>query len=673
MAGISRKLERRTTCPLDCPDSCGLTAEVIDGKIVSLSGDKEHPYTRGIICKKMKSYHKRLYSDKRILYPMKRTGKKGMAEFSKISWRQAYDILARKIIYTKEHFGGESILPFVYAGNMGLINRFAGYPLFNKLGASKLEETICSTAAGAGWKSQCGDVPGCPPETAEDSDLIIIWGSNTKVTNMHFWPYVAASRKKGGRVLVIDPYKNLTAQSADFYLQVKPGGDTALALGVVKVLLDVEGVNGSFIEGFCSGFEALEQYIRDTPWSEFIEQSGLGKKEIEEVADLLQKHSKTFVRIGIGITRNRRAGMTIRSITSLAAVLGLFDGGKGRGVLLTTSAFSGDKDRLTYPSLAENKSRKFNMVQLGNCLHSATPPVKMLFIYNANPLSVVPDSSLVRRAMEKEDLFTVVHEQVMTPTAKYADLILPATTFLENKDFYTAYGHFYMSVSEPVVSPLGEAKSNFDFFQGLAMELGFNDPPFLQNIQQRMTDYLESMQGLPEEFPFNANMTERPFLSTRCTKGKPYFSKPEKLFNFTVDDNPQIPGIPCLMGVGEFEDVDYLARFPFKLITPPHMDLLNSTFGERYEGKMGEVLIHPEDARDNDVVDGMVITMNNNRGWTRRIARVTDDTQRGLLVAEGIFWQSGEYPNAINDLTSQKLTDMGGGGTFHESRVAIIV
>jgi anaerobic selenocysteine-containing dehydrogenase len=668
-----KRIEKRTTCPLDCPDSCGMIASVVSGKVAALNGDKEHPYTRGVICKKMRTYHERLYSDKRILYPLQRTGKKGAAEFKKISWEQAYDILARKITQIQEEHGGEAILPFVYAGNMGAVNRFAGYPLFNKLGASQLEETICSAASGSGWKSQCGDIPGSPPETAEDAELIIIWGSNTKVTNMHFWPYAAAARKKGGRVLVIDPYRNITAQSADIYLQAAPGGDSALALGALKALLEKDQVNRDFIENSSVGFEILENYLNKTPWHLFVEQSGLGKERIEEFADLLQKYSKTFIRIGVGMTRNSRAGMGIRSITSLAAALGLFDGKKGRGVLLSSSAFSGDNDTLTWPSLSEKKRRTFNMVQLGNCLSSAESSVKMLFVYNANPLSVTPDSSLVRQALEKEDLFTVVHEQVMTPTAKYADLVLPAATFLENKDIYTAYGHFYMSAAEPAVSPLGETKSNFDFFQGLAAKLGYDDPPFLQTLEERMEEYFKSMKGVPEDISFKDLVLGQAVLSTRCLKGQPFFSKDKSLFSFTCKKDPSIPEIPSLTTVGEFEDADYLARFPFKLITPPHMDLLNSTFGDRYEGDLGEVLIHPEDAQKHSIEDSKIITIVNNRGWTKRVARVTDDTQKGLLVAEGIFWQSDEHPSGINDLTSQKLTDMGCGGTFHESRVSILI
>lgn len=663
---------KKTVCPLDCPDSCAMIASIEDGRVTGLAGDPEHPYTRGVICRKMKRYHERQYSESRLRYPMKREGKKGEGRFTRISWDEAYSILTGKIQKTIEDYGGDAILPFVYAGNMGAVNRFAGYPLFNKLGTSRLLETICSTAAKAGWRSHCGDVPGSPPEIAEDADLIIIWGSNTKVTNMHFWPYVARARKRGAKLVVIDPYRNVTAASADIHLKVAPGGDSALALALLKLLGEQEAFDCSFIDSSTTGFTSLEKYIGKASLSELTANSGLSEEQVRELADLLAITPKCFIRLGVGMTRNSRAAMGIRAITSLSAALGLFDGGEGRGVLLTSSAYKGDAEKLTWDSLAAKPPRIFNMVQLGNCLHSASPPIKMLFVYNANPLSTTPDGSLVRQALADPDLFTVVHEQVMTPTARYADLLLPATTFLENKDLYTGYGHFYLSIADAAVQPFAETKSNFDFFQELACKLGFTDPPFQQTLEQRMETYLATLQGLPENFDRHDFEYGRPYLSTRSNPRKPVFFKDGQLYSFINDSDASLPQIPCITAGNEFDCADYLARYPLKLIAPPHPDLLNSTFGERYEGEPGDVLVHPVDADRFGVTDGKVITLYNDRGWARRKARISDAPRQGLIVAEGIFWESETHPAGINDLTSQKLTDMGGGGTYHESRVAIL-
>lgn len=664
-------IKKKTICPLDCPDSCGMIATVVDGRVTELAGDPEHPYTRGFICRKMRRYPERLYGEHRVLYPQIRTGKKGEGRFRRIAWDEALTILADRLAETCRRFGGEAILPYSYAGNMGAVNRFAGYPLFHRLGASQLDQTICSAAAGAGWSRQCGATPGCPPENAADAELIVAWGVNIKVTNIHFWQYVAAARKRGGRLLVIDPYGNETAKSADIHLSVLPGGDLALALGVLRVLLERDLLDLDFLARETEGFDDFCESLQGLERSELIRESGVSHQAMVELATLLARTPKTFIRIGIGLSRHSRGGMAVRGIAALAGALGLFAGGPGRGVLLTTGAFRGDKATLTWPSLAPGKTRTVNMIHLGHALTALQPPVHALFVYNANPCSVNPDGATVRRGLAREDLFTVVHEQVLTPTARYADLLLPATTFLENSDIYTAYGHFYLGVAHPVIEPVAEARSNFDLFQGLALKMGFSDPAFYQSCEARIADYLHSMQGLPEacdkELVLAGNLVQS---TNSCSDGRVLMGGGGK-FSFVSQALGLEPQIPCLSRAGEFADPDLLARFPFRLIVPPHADLLNSTFGERYPGRRGEVLVSPEDAARLGILDGEKITLKNYRGRVERIAKVTADTRPGVLVAEGIFWPIDEDDVGINDLTSQKLSDMGGGATFHETLVAI--
>ncbi|MGB3224681.1 MAG: molybdopterin-dependent oxidoreductase [Desulforhopalus sp.] len=667
------KLRKKTICPLDCPDSCGMIATVIDGKISALQGDKEHPYTNGFICRKMRRYPERLNSSSRILYPQLRVGEKGEGRFRRIDWEQALDIFAARLEEIRQQDGGESILPYSYAGNMGAVNRFAGYPLFHKLGTSRLDQTICSAAAAAGWEKQCENVPGCPPENAADAELIVAWGINIKVTNVHFWQYVSAARKGGGKLLVIDPYCNQTGKSADSYLQVKPGGDSALALGVMKSLIERGLVDHEFIASQTQGFEQQAAYLKSRGWDDFVQASGVSKNEIIELASRLAGAPRTFFRIGIGLSRNSRGGMAVRSISSLAACLGLFKGGKGRGVLLSSGAFKGDRDKLTYPSLAEQQAgtqaRTVNMIQLGHALTALVPPVKALIVYNSNPASVNPDGSTVRRGLAREDLFTVVHEQVLTPTAKYADLLLPATTFLENLDIYTGYGHFYLGVAKPVIEPMGEAWSNFKLFQRLALKMGFDDPPFHQSCEDRILDYLEGMQGLPDNCDLQEIVSGKLIHSTKSFNDGHVLVEGKMIFRFDSPGSDHLPTIACLTPAGEFADPDLQSRFRFQLITPPHPDLLNSTFGEMYPEKTGKVLIHPEDAATCAILEGDEVILQNDRGRTERSARLTTDTRKGVLVAEGIFWS--DVSGGINDLTSQKLTDMGNGATFHESLVSL--
>jgi len=306
--------KKKTICPLDCPDSCGMIATVVNGRITGLNGDKDHPYTNGFICRKMRSYPDRLYGSERVLYPQVRDGKKGEGKFRRIDWDEAFDILAKRLMEIKQQHGGQAILPYSYAGNMGAVNRFAGFPFFHRLGSSRLDQTICSAAAGAGWQKQCGNLPGSPPEKALDADQIICWGINCRVTNVHFWQYVARAKKKGCKVLVIDPYRNVTAKSADIYLPVKPGGDAALALGILKVLIEQHHVAHKYIEEETEGFDELSNYLKNSDWQDFIAQSGIEKERMEEMAELLHRSPKTFLRLGAGLTRNSRGGMAVRAI-----------------------------------------------------------------------------------------------------------------------------------------------------------------------------------------------------------------------------------------------------------------------------------------------------------------------------------------------------------------------
>ncbi len=665
----SKKAEyKKTICPLDCPDSCGIIAKVVAGRVKSLRGDPEHPYTRGMICRKMSKYPQRLYSKDRVLYPMRRVGKKGAGLFQRISWDEALALLAENIQRCVAQFGGEAILPYQYAGNMGVINRNGGYGLYNKLGTSMLKETICSAAAGAGWSLHLGDVPGSPPEIAEDSGLIVAWGINVKVSNVHFWRYIAEAKKKGASLIVIDPYRNETAASAHQHLQILPGGDGALALGALKFLVEEELINRELVENETAGFAELEQYLIKTPWSAFSRLSGLAKKEITSFARLLAENPKTFVRIGMGLSRNSRGGMSVRSIVSLGAALGLFAGGDGRGVLLSSHAFTGDKNLVRFPELAEKKERRVvNMAHLGHALTALEPPVKLFIVYNCNPVSVAPDTSMVRQGLLREDLFTVVHEQVMTPTAKYADLLLPATTFLENRDVYTGYGHFQLGVVDKVIEPVGEALSNFDLFQRLARQLGYDDPPFRQKVDERISSYIQSVEGLPASFTLKDGGTVDWVTSTRKRKKASVFARWGVRFSFHGAGGA---GIPVLLEPDESGNPDLLCRYPLRLITPPHRELLNSTFGELHPKRPGDVLIHPADAEKYGIAQGSRVRLLNFRAATIRVARITERTPEGLLVAEGLFWQlDGEL--GINGLTSQKLTDIGEGPTFHESLVTI--
>ena len=667
-------IQKKTICPLDCPDACGIIATLEDGEITRLDGDPDHPFTQGFLCKKVRTYHHRIQSDERVLYPHKRAGNKGEGKFERISWDEAWEILVGKLTAIKDEHGAEALLPYSYAGNMGKVNFHAGDPFFHTYGASRLKRTICSTAAKAGWALHYGENPSSPPEKVLDSDLIIAWGINIKVTNIHFMPLVVKARRAGARFIVIDPYENITAQAADDHYRVKPGGDTALALGILKILVENNRIDQNFIDQYSEGFDELRQYVESVELESLVAKSGLSTSQIKELAGLLADHPRTFIRVGVGLSRNTQGAMSSRAIVCLSAALGLFDGKSGAGALLSSLSFRLDHGVMSFYSMATTPARSINMVRLGEALTQLTPPIKGLFVYSSNPLSVAPDSSQVRKGLAREDLFTIVHEQFYTPTTDYADLLLPATTSFENEDIYIGFGHFYMGKTEPVISPRGEAISNFDLFQTLATKMGFKDPAFHQSASQRIDTYLPTIVGLPEKYVREGLPAGETILSDLHKIGGDFKAFGGQRFRFTAAlMTPGAPGFPSVIPNKEFDDVEMSRRFPFALITPPNGELLNSTFGERYKNKTGEVLMHPEDAKVANIKTGDLVEISNDRGCNIRVVNVTEKTQPRLLVAEGIYWQSeSSGQTGINDLTSQAITDIGEGGTFHESRVKIV-
>ncbi len=665
--------QKKTICPLDCPDACGMIASMEDNIITRLDGDPDHPFTSGFLCKKVRTYHERVQSEDRILFPQKRTGEKGEGKFKRISWDEAWSILVHKLGNIKDQHGGEALLPYSYAGNMGKVNFFAGHPFFHRYGASQLNRTICSVAAKTGWNLHYGSHPQSPPEKVVDADLVIAWGINAKVTNIHFMPLVVKARRRGARFIVIDPYENVTAEAADDHYRVKPGGDASLALGILKHLTESNRIDRQFIEQYSDGFAELARYLANNSLETFAEASGLALDSLMELADLLARNPKTFIRVGVGLSRNTQGAMATRAIACLSAAVGLFDGKEGAGALLSSQSFSLDPRVFGFASLIDKPTRTINMVRLGEALTEASPAIKGLFVYSSNPLSVAPDSSKVRKGLEREDLFTVVHEQFHTSTTKYADLLLPASTSFENDDIYIGYGHYFMGRTEPAIAPRGESISNFELFQTLALKMGYDDPAFHQNVHDRIQSYLPAISGLAASEIQNGLPAGVAVRSEKYDIGGDFTQFKGKHFTFTLPgDAAGESGHPQLIERSELDDPGLVQKYPFALITPPNSELLNSTFGERYPDKTGKVLIHSEDASAADIADTDLVEIYNNRGFNRRLGEVTDKTQPGLLVAEGIYWQTdASQQTGVNDLTSQAITDAGEGGTFHESRVGI--
>ncbi|NOY53404.1 MAG: molybdopterin oxidoreductase family protein [Deltaproteobacteria bacterium] len=677
---MTANVRHLSVCPLDCPDTCGLIVNIEQGRVVSLAGNPAHPYTQGYICGKMRRYPEKIYSPGRIMTPLRRTGPKGSGTFEPISWDDALDEIHDRFQAIIDRYGAEAILPYSYSGTMGLIQRNAGHPFFYKLGASRLDRTICSSTAEAGWDYAAGRGISHDPEGMADSDLILLWGINAASTNLHILPFVKAARSKGAPLIVIDPYRNRTAKMADRHLMLKPGTDTALALGIMHLLIAEGWIDRNYIDGMTLGFDALRDQVRDFPPRRTAKITGLTETEIRDLAQSYGEADAPFIRLGMGMSRQRGGGMAIRSVACLPALTGAFAKRGGGITLMTGSYFELDMEAVQGEALLAGRTpRTFNMIHLGRILTEPQgPPVKGLFIYHSNPAATAPRQGKVMEGLRREDLFTIVHEQVRTDTVDYADLVLPATTFLEHTDLYKSYGHCYLQYAASALPPVGESKSNRELFRLLADRFGFTDPFF-----SRTTDeIIEELIAPPSSFRNGINLAllkEKGFARLNVDRGgNPFengFFTPSGKFEF-YSESMKKSGLPPLPDYRPPEPEER-TRYPLILITPPAHHFLNSTFSGiesiRILEKEPSLWIHPDDAEARGIHNGDPIRLFNDEGECSLPARVTGETGRGVVVAESVWWPKSMQDNiGINALVSDEEADMGGGPAFHYSPVEVI-
>lgn len=663
-----------SVCTKDCPDTCGLLAKVENGKITKIKGDPEHPFTQGFICKKAGYFPEHVHNKDRILTPLKRTGSKGSGQFEQISWDEALDRITDSIKGVVESYGPESILPYLYAGHMGMIQRNAGKAFFHKLGASHLLGTICGPAATAGYEATLGTGPSTDIESTVDADLIIIWGGNTLTTNVHAWPFFTKARKKGARIVVIDPYRTRTAKEADSHLMLRPGTDAALALGMMQVLISENLIDRDYLAGHSTGFGELAGRAGQYPPETASEICGIPAQKIRELALAYGNARAPYIRTGWGPARQLRGAMAMRTIACLPALVGAFKH-PGGGITRSLGGGPSDKTRLTRPDLCPPGTRVINMVELGHALtRMDDPPVKLLYNFMSNPAAVAPQSAMVHQGLAREDLFLVVHELFMTDTALYADIILPAASFLEMTDIYNAYGHNYLRMARPVIPPQGESRSTLDVFQALARRMGFEEDVFRLDEEDLIKGFMQ------DEHPTLRGIDHDAFYQGKAVRlnipANPYadgFNTPSgkiELFSQAWQDQGLDP-LPCGKVV---RDPDGGSKYRLELITPPHHLFLNSAFNEipelREMAGPASVMIHPDDAAERGITQGDLVRIFNDRGECRLYADVTPDTQPGLVVAEGLHWpRLSPGGKGANQLTSQRLTDKGETCAFHCSLV----
>jgi anaerobic selenocysteine-containing dehydrogenase len=676
--------QKHSVCALDCPDTCALVLNIDPAAhATKIAGDPQHPITRGFLCGKVTKYLEREYHPDRLLYPLRRTGLKGEGKFTRISWDEALGDIAERLSAISSESGPEAVLPYSYAGTMGLLN-YGGMDrrFFHRLGASRLDRTICSNTGGVALMESQGARFGVEPEQFAQAKLIIAWGANVLGTNSHLWPFIVEARRHGAKFYVIDPVKNRTGRAADKHFAINPGADLALALGLIHIILRDQLEDRAYIDSYTNGFGDLAALARDYSPSRVAPLTGIAEPEIELLAREYATLQPAAIRLNYGVQRSDRGGAAVRAIAALPVLTGAWRL-VGGGLQLTTSgAFEFNSAVLERPDLQKasplgREARLINMSRLGHALlEMAEPPVRALVVYNSNPAAIAPNQSKVIAGFKRDDLFTVVLEQFQTDTADYADIVLPATTFLEHTDIYRAYGHYYLQLARPALPAPGETKTNVEIFRLLAKRMGFKDPCFDDSEDQMMEALLSSGSPFLRGITLDRLERERSVRLNVSPAGKPFlpfanggFRTPSGKFEFGAEYLSYTPPVESRFG-----DTSLHQRFPLELISGKNDDSMNSTFGYRGEvDKQTSLLsIHPADAAQRQIADGAFVRVWNDRGECHFRANVNGDVQPGVLRARSLGWAKiARGRRGVNQLTSDRLTDMGGGPTFYSCLVEV--
>ncbi len=710
-------------CPHDCPDACGVLITVEDGRATKIQGDPRHPVTRGFLCAKVAKYLDRVYSPDRVLYPMRRIAAKGLGAeqrsfapleqpgaavptqpqsgqvWRRITWDEALDEIANRFRAIIAEFGPEAILPYSYGGTLGALNGASmDRRFFTRLGASELERTICSSAGEAGLESVMGVKLGTEPDQFVHSRYIIAWASNIHGNNVHLWPYIVEARRRRAKLVVIDPYRTRTAACADWYLPINPGTDGALALAMMHVIIAEHLHDADYVAKYTLGFDALREKVKAYPPERVAQWTGISAEDIRKLAREYATTRPAVIRLNYGVQRSDGGGMATRAISMLPCIIGALKEVGGGIHLSTSGAFDLNKIALRRPDLrphGRKPPRVVNMVELGKALNTLNdPPLKALFVYSSNPAAVCPNHNEVVRGLKRPDLFTVVHEQFFTDTTDYADIVLPATTFFEHKDLQTAYGHYYLQISDQAIDPLGECRCNVDLFRGLAARMGFTDACFSQSIDSMIEGALSSnnpwLQGITRErleleghirlnFAASAGPADQPQAASApflpFAEGK--FRTPSGKAEF-YSETMQALGLDPVADFkppAESRHGTERATFPLELLARKADNFLNSTFTNQPSVQQMEQVnlleMHSSDARARGIADGETVRVFNRRGEIFLKARVDGSVQPGVVSAQ-LNWAklSPEFRN-INVLTSEKLSDLGNSATFYSVLVDV--
>ncbi len=685
----------RAACPHDCPDTCAMLVTVTDGVATAIRGDPDHPNTAGVLCTKVSRYLERTYHPDRIRQPLKRIGPKGSGQFAPIGWEEALATIAARLQGVAAR-DPRAILPYSYAGTMGAVQgESMAMRFFNRIGASRLDRTICASAGGVGMKYTVGAKIGTDTEQFEHARLILIWGGNPIASNLHFWMRAQEARRKGAILVAIDPYRSLTAEKCQHHVALLPGTDAALALGIMHVLVRDGLLDHDYIDHYTLGFESLRERVVEWTPQRTADTCGIDAARVEWLARLYgetaQRGEPVAIRMNYGLQRVRGGGMAVRNIACLPALVGAWRHPAGGVLLSSGDSFPRRPDRLERPDLYRadpaRPARTINMSTIGDdLLRPASddfgPAIESVIVYNANPVAVAPESAKVARGFLREDLFTVVLEHFRTDTVDYADIVLPATTQLEHTDVHATYGHQYIVANNPAIAPLGEAKPNSEIFRLLAQRMGFDEPCFADSDEAIAEQAFEAGHAHTRDYDWTSvkakgwyklDMPPAPFAEGGfpTPSGKCEFYS-ERMAQHGLDPLPAyIPPYESAASAPE------LARtYPLAMISPPQRNFLNTSFVnvQSLRDTEGEphLELHRVDAAARGIRDGDRVRAYNDRGEMLACARVSDRPRQGLVVALSIWWKklAADGRNA-NELTSQRLTDMGRAPTFYDVLVQV--
>ncbi|MFQ5741707.1 MAG: molybdopterin-dependent oxidoreductase [Acidobacteriota bacterium] len=654
-----------TTCPLDCPDSCSLEVGITDGRVQELAGTRRNPLTQGFICSKVRRFPQHLYGSERILHPAGRKGSKGGARFSRLGWEEALDRVVERLRSVLGSHGGEAVLPLSYGGSNGYLSHQSMDRLFfHRLGASRLARTVCAAPSSRAAGALYGKMAGVSLTDYRFARLIVVWGANPSVSGIHHVPVIREARQKGARLVVIDPRRTPLAKEADLHLAPQPGTDLPIALSLIRWLFQTGRADLDFLASSSTGWRELQR--RAQPWSfeQAARTAGVGKDELADLARLYAESSPAVIRCGWGMERNRNGGSAVAAVLALPAVAGKF---KVRGGGYTMSN-AGAWDLPPQPQSAP-ATRVVNMNRIGRVLENADPPVKFLFVYNCNPLATLPAQERLRRGLQREDLFTVVFDSVLTDTARYADLLLPATTFLEHEDLVRGYGAMAMQEVRPVIAPVGESRSNYDVFARLARRMNL----LPADEEQRPGGYLENLLS---RAPFGEEI-RRQLQSTGIARPESGSDPVQFVDLFPPTAEGKIQLLPESLdreapsGLYGYQPDPASRDFPLALISPSTNRTICSTLGELYRRQV-PVELHPIDAARRNIQEKEEVVVFNSQAEVRCQAKLNPDLKPGVvLLPKGLWSHNTLNGRTANALVPDTLTDLGGGACFNDARVQV--